>query len=1459
MCWRVHESSSLPFLITNPATGCGMRNNLERLVDMPMRTRCSVLSSRDGSALSTHRGVAGVGCLAVALALFSSTATGAADWPMERADPRRSASTSEELPLELSLAWTLQLPAPDPAWPDAPRLDFDVGPSPVVVAGRLFVASPREDRLRAFDLRDGAALWDWQADAPIRFAPALAEGRVHVVSDDGKLHTLDAASGELLASTSGAPRRRWLLGNGRIISAWPARGAPVVAAGKVCFGASIWPFAGAFVHALSATSHEGQWCNDGDASLWLLQPHSSPAFSGLAPQGYLALDGDDLFVPNGRATPACLDARSGKLRWYAPSENGRGESFRVGVLDEAVLSGDRLFDRRNGRKVESRKVDGIETPERFPHHAALGGDRLIGARLTSIPGGQRLTLEAFTIRRVSIEDKPPTPIESLEELGRRLVRERPSSARDRVEARLAWHRGVDIEGAVSTVRPRTIRAGSRLWIAAAGRVFHCPAKAPEKGASDLQVAGRFEGEVFSLLAAGGRLILSTRCGRVHVFAAASDLRTAPVIRSVVAPTARGTSQAGVHRGWILLDGSFDAEEVEGRLAGGARRALVVTSDRGAAVSLRRDLRERGILPNRATVLPAELFAADASLPRFFAREAVRRRGVDGSDSLDSLAEFLQSLRPYGGRATLEGASARLLRETAGGAIEAGARLELGGVSLSVLAATEDDEHRVKTLLVERSGALDGAGEWTHQYGDAANSNVSLDRIAQAPLGPLWFGGPSNAKILPRHGHGPRPLVREGRVFIEGEHVLRALDVYTGELEWEVELDGIGSIYANTRHQPGANSVGSNYVVGAAGLFALHGGECVRIDPVLGTIERRLSTDDAVELPGVSREELGRWTALRLAGDTLLLNAAAVRHPAIDFTERDFRKWTRDGRRRGRRVLSALRGFRLPARQWFETDAEHWLRSANLALGLEGLWSRLSPEVRLLADGLETRSLVERLRQLETDASPDADRVESRRLLNRRLLAECFWVLAFPPPSEGRVGESRTLAGVTSRSLVARDVGRGEWLWHHRARHSIRHNTMAAAEGRVFFIDRLPRLVEERLRRRGRDTTSERTMTCLDLQTGELQWTRSDGIFGTFLSVSLEHDLLVESGRYSRDALADESVDQLAVRQVASGDLLWRRPLRYRGPVLLLGKTILTQGRAYDLMTGERKSVANPLTGEPMPWSFSRTYGCNTAIGSQRLLTFRSASAGFFDLARSSGTGNLGGFRSSCTQNLIIADGVVASPDMTRTCDCSYQNQASIGLVHWPELELWTFNRFERGDRPIERIGINLGAPGDRVDRQGVLWLEHPPRGGPTPRVDIETLPADLEIVRVSAFRVETAASGAEAAELSELRWIGASCLRGVERLRLRLSDEEPEAGVRVRLRLVFVRPNVDSDAASIDVRVGTQNWSSREREAPEEGRERWRPWVLEIAAAEVGRDLVVDLSAERGQVCLAGLAVERLR
>jgi hypothetical protein len=204
--------------------------------------------------------------------------------------------------------------------------------------------------------------------------------------------------------------------------------------------------------------------------------------------------------------------------------------------------------------------------------------------------------------------------------------------------------------------------------------------------------------------------------------------------------------------------------------------------------------------------------------------------------------------------------------------------------------------------------------------------------------------------------------------------------------------------------------------------------------------------------------------------------------------------------------------------------------------------------------------------------------------------------------------------------------------------------------------------------------------------------------------------------------------------------------------------------------------ADPITGKLVPWTWIRNYGCNTPAASEHLLTFRSGAAGYFDLCNDGGTGNFGGFRSSCTNNLIVAGGLLTAPEYTRTCTCAYQNQASVGLIHMPEAEMWTFFGTKDVKGAIQRVGINFGAPGDRRADSGTLWLEYPSVAGTSPAVAVATKPATPQFFRRNALAV----TGKD-------NWVAASGARGLEEVKIALGKEEGKR--RFTVRLYFAEPD----------------------------------------------------------------------
>jgi outer membrane protein assembly factor BamB len=283
--------------------------------------------------------------LAALVASTFPSSSPAADWPMWRYDAQRTAASPQELPAKLHLHWVREYPPLAPAWPDQDKMQFDIAYEPVVAGQTLYVNSSRHDCVRALDVATGHEKWCFFAEAPVRFAPLAWQGRVYFTSDDGYLYCLDGVDGKVHWKFRGGPSDRKIVGNERLISTWPARGAPVIVDDTVYFAASIWPFMGIFIHAVDARTGQAVWTNDGDGSLYMKQPHNTEAFASIAPQGPLVAIGDTLLLPGGRSVPACFDRKTGKFLRYQLAENGkRGGGSEVAAVGKVFFNGGAAFD-----------------------------------------------------------------------------------------------------------------------------------------------------------------------------------------------------------------------------------------------------------------------------------------------------------------------------------------------------------------------------------------------------------------------------------------------------------------------------------------------------------------------------------------------------------------------------------------------------------------------------------------------------------------------------------------------------------------------------------------------------------------------------------------------------------------------------------------------------------------------------------------------------------------------------------------------------------------------------------------------------------------------------------------------------------------------------------------------------------------------------------------------------------
>jgi outer membrane protein assembly factor BamB len=290
----------------------------------------------------------------------AASASTAEDWPMWRHNSGRTGISTGSLPDSTSLAWARDLPAIEPAFHNE-RLQFDAGYEPVVAGGKVLIASSKNDSVTAYDSDSGRESWTFRTNGPVRLAPAVWENSVCFGSDDGCLYCGELTTGELRWKHRAVSSNRTLLGNRRLISVWPVRGGPVVAEGIVYFAAGVWPFEGIFIYAMNIESGKVVWRNDRMGYLFGQQPHNTEAIGGLAPQGYLVVNGDELVVPCSTAYPARLNRHTGELIEFELPGPGRLPGGWFATIDDtsarAIRRGKLTFDDVINKQLHEDKVN----------------------------------------------------------------------------------------------------------------------------------------------------------------------------------------------------------------------------------------------------------------------------------------------------------------------------------------------------------------------------------------------------------------------------------------------------------------------------------------------------------------------------------------------------------------------------------------------------------------------------------------------------------------------------------------------------------------------------------------------------------------------------------------------------------------------------------------------------------------------------------------------------------------------------------------------------------------------------------------------------------------------------------------------------------------------------------------------------------------------------------------------
>ncbi|MCX7590879.1 MAG: PQQ-binding-like beta-propeller repeat protein, partial [Kiritimatiellae bacterium] len=616
---------------------------------------------------------------------------------------------------------------------------------PIVIGRNLIFASSLTDCVIVLDTRTGRERWRFYANGPIRYAPAGWNNRIYVGSDDGYLYSLSLHDGQLLWKFRGGPSNRKVIGHDRLISAWPISGGPVVTEGRIWFAAGIWPFEGVFIYCLDSATGNVIWVNDGTGARYSEQPHAgAEAFSGPTPQGYLAIAGDRLLVPCGRAIPACFDRRTGKLLYF------HAATYKSTLPDDGpgVCAAPPYF---------------------FYGRLALSlADGMPAFTLRSHPLWQEGiafdTSGAYDLNKIRTTDVGPV-------------------------AFLVWR--MPQQGlTLGICAGRTVYGWSTNRIVAIE--FH------DRGGAKTVWQTEVNGSPSDMVAGDDKLFVVTREGTIYCYGTGPVEPPEPRYSQPPAsqpPTAGAkTSEvnalvaAASKEGYVIVMGADDPTLVEGLMSKCGRRVDIIEPRHEFAEKLRRswDGPVSDSYGRRVALIEDE--PSSCALPPYIAglmvcpnTSLLAPRNTDSSNPMkavgDVVSRLFETIRPYGGA---------LCIRPFGPGEQSVSEIEAWALSVKPTSATVSTAGQF--AVFRRDGPLPGAADWTHTAVDAANTYSSQDDLVRAPLGVLWFGGfAGSAFYFDRHLRPVSPLVLDGRLIVQGTNALHAFDVYTGRLLWREPL------------------------------------------------------------------------------------------------------------------------------------------------------------------------------------------------------------------------------------------------------------------------------------------------------------------------------------------------------------------------------------------------------------------------------------------------------------------------------------------------------------------------------------------------------------------------------------------------------------------------------------------------------------------------------------------------
>lgn len=697
------------------------------------------------------------------------------NWLNFQKDDKNSGVSPDTLLFPLNLQWqNISMYTPDPAWPApakkdywhrypnlAPRVIYDRAYHVTVKDKYLYYASSGDNKVYCLDAHSGKEKWSFFTEGPNRVVPTIYKNNIYVGSDDGNVYCLKSGNGELVWKYKAGETSRILPGNGRMISLCPVRTGIIAKNGKIYFAAGLFPGVEVYVVALDAETGEEIWKKKQD---------------GLAPQGYPVVSDSLLYIPNSRATPYVFNMESGKK---IKQLGGRGGTY-LSITEQEILHGinhikeitsdDFLLAAFNGHRMIFDKGYYFIATEKYltSVHKSVN-DKVFAERKELKEKLNEAIKELKNLRKNQKTSKTGLKFDKLlteiEFLSQKINQLKGKEIDWRQEIDQCYIMSVSgnavIVGQDNKVSAFSSKDGKLIW------------------------SSPVNGRAYGLAIAGKKLYVSTDSGEIYCFASRRKNSSKIIKQNITknpysgskneelyARTARQLiSKAKVKKGYCLV---LDCNEgqLAYQLAKNSQLTIIgIEEDPFKVRGAREKLSKAGIYGKQVTIFEGEL--KNIKFAPYFANLVVSDRMIFSGKTEAEPGQIFNLLTPITGVVYL-GQPDKFLK-----------------ISPGDLESWYNPDNNLSWNIESQDGLwttafrpkLENSGEWTHLYGNAANTSNSGDHLISGEMFPQWFGGPGPREMTDRHHRATAPLSLNGVLVVPKENGILGVDAYNGTLLW----------------------------------------------------------------------------------------------------------------------------------------------------------------------------------------------------------------------------------------------------------------------------------------------------------------------------------------------------------------------------------------------------------------------------------------------------------------------------------------------------------------------------------------------------------------------------------------------------------------------------------------------------------------------------------------------------